>query len=373
MLPSAINDVIHARRRFGRCRASVVVLVVACLLLNGVDMFASIRFLKSQPGTFDFADQKSLPPSFGKGEFTFELWIKPDNSFPVGPTDRGTLGQLTNWTVQDERPYGAPNWWFAGNFLLDGHTRPDGFFPNNTREGTFSLQFYGGGRLRWMFADDADAVPVGKVWSVQAYPASTTPSLLDGKWHNVQCVRRWVMDSKAQLELWIDGNLIAKQVIPMRVNMRQFWDQLPHPRNPNYVGGWCWGSEVMTAWAYYFTQYEDYKGLVAELSFWDRAKSPEEVHDKWNAAVNVGEPGLVGYFPLDENIGTTAHDKTDTSRTLVLHNSRPESWSTEGPFAATLTRQSQHGRAADSSELTYRARPKPGNSREKSGVNNRDH
>jgi len=31
---------------------------------------------------------------------------------------------------------------------LDGHTRPDGFTPDKTREGTFSLQFYGGGRLR---------------------------------------------------------------------------------------------------------------------------------------------------------------------------------------------------------------------------------
>jgi uncharacterized membrane protein YphA (DoxX/SURF4 family) len=44
---------------------------------------------------------------------------------------------------------------------------------------------------------------------------STTPSLLDGKWHNVQCIRRWMMDTKAQLESWIDGNLIAHQVIPI--------------------------------------------------------------------------------------------------------------------------------------------------------------
>jgi hypothetical protein len=84
--------------------------------------------------------------------------------------------------------------------------------------------------------------------------------------------------------------------------------------------------------------------LVAELSFWSRAKSPEELHDKWNAAVNVREPGVVGYFPLNENEFTTAHDKTDANRTLVLHNSRAESWSTEGPPL------SQRGRATDSSE-----------------------
>jgi hypothetical protein len=52
-------------------------LLFACLLLNAVAAFASIRFLKSQPGTFDFADQKSVPPSFGKGEFSFERMTRP--------------------------------------------------------------------------------------------------------------------------------------------------------------------------------------------------------------------------------------------------------------------------------------------------------
>jgi len=311
-------------------------LAVIAFLLVVVDIHgpcAALRFVRNKPEHFDFADQRVLPPTFGMGEFTLEIWIKPDASYPVGRTDRSSINQLQNWSEADPRPYGTPDWWFVGNFLLDGHTRPDGFTPDKTREGTFSLQFYGGGRLRWMFADDADVVPVGKVWSVQAYPAASTPSLLDNKWHNINCVRRWIKDSKSQLELWIDGKLIASQVIPMRINMRQFWDALPHPRNPKTVGGWCWGSEVMTACEYYFTQYEDYKGLLADVRLWDRAKSEAEIQRNWAKPITGSEPGLVGYFPLTENTGTVARDRIDPARTIILHNSQSESWADQNPFA----------------------------------------
>jgi hypothetical protein len=289
----------------------------------------SLRFLPNEPRQFDFADQRALPPTFGAGEFTLELWIKPDNSFPVGDTDRGTIGQLKNWTEIDIRPYSRHDWWYEGNWLLDGHTRPRGYSPLDSREGTFSLQFYGGGRLRWMFADDADVVPIGKVWAVQAQPARSTASLLDGKWHQVSCVRRWTEDSKAQLELWIDGKLIAAQKIPQRVNMRRFWDSLPHPDNPKNLGGWSWGSEVMTSWDFYFTQYEDYKGLLDELRFWDRAKTEDELKNDWSAAVTGNEKGLVGYFPMDEAAGDVLKDKSNPNRTIRLHKAKKESRSTE--------------------------------------------
>ena len=118
----------------------------------------------------------------------------------------------------------------------------------------------------------------------------------------------------------------------MRVNMRQFWDSLPHPRNPKTVGGWCWGSEVMTAWNYYFTQYEDYKGLLAEIRFWDRARSAEEIQTNWMKPVTAKEPGLVGYFPLDENSNKVARDRLDNSRIITLHNSTKESWSNDRPL-----------------------------------------
>lgn len=295
----------------------------------------SVKFLPNEPKQYDFADQRILPPTFGAGEFTLELWIKPDNSFPVGDTDRGTIGQLTNWTEFDARPYSRPDWWYEGNWLLDGHTRPKGFSPSDTREGTFSLQFYGGGRLRWMFADDANVIPIGKVWAVQAQPARTTASLLDGKWHHVACVRRWAEGSEAILELWIDGKMIASQKIPQRVNMRKYWDSLPHPDNPKNLGGWSWGSEVMTSWDFYFTQYEDYKGLLDELKFWDRAKTEDELKNRWSEAVKGNEKGLVGYFPMDEGAGNILKDKLSPPQAMTLHKMTKDSWSNENAPVVT--------------------------------------
>lgn len=88
----------------------------------------------------------------------------------------------------------------------------------------------------------------------------------------------------------------------------------------------------MTAWNYYFTQYEDYKGLLAEIRFWDRARSADEIQTNWMKPVTGNEVGLVGYFPLDENDGTVARDPMDTSRVITLHNTVRDSWSTESPF-----------------------------------------
>jgi hypothetical protein len=291
---------------------------------------SSLWFHANEPRAYDFGDQRTLPPTFGRDEFTLEVWIKPDTGYHVGTTSRGTIGQLTNWTADDPKPYSTPTWWFAGNWLLDGFSRPDGFFPNNTRAGSFGLQLYGGGRVRWTFADDDLAVP-GKVWAVEAWPASDVPSLLDGRWHRVACVRRTAgaAEGGAQLELWIDGERQATTRIPQRVNMRQFWDRPPHPRTPPELGGWSWGSEVMTAWGMYFTQYEDYKGLVDELRFWDRARTQAELSERGPVKLRGDEGGLVGWFPFDEGTGTVAHDRLDSSRVITLHGRGQQPWSRE--------------------------------------------
>jgi hypothetical protein len=240
--------------------------------------------------------------------------------------------------VDDPRP-GTPGWWLAGNWLLDGFSRPDGFGPRDTRAGSFGLQLYGGGRVRWTFAD-AEVTPADSVIGVQAWPASAAPSLLDGRWHHVACVRRWnATTAGATLELWVDGVRTATAESPRRTDMRRWWDRPPHPRTPAPLGGWSWGSEVMTAWGMYFAQYEDYKGLVDELRFWDRAKTPAELRDRWRAAVTASDPGLVGWFPLDEGRGYAAHDRLDSARVLRLQGSAPGSptgsWSADhAPLAA---------------------------------------
>jgi len=288
---------------------------------------ASLRLVESRPTAYDFVDVARLPAEFGRGEFALELWVKPDAGYPVGPVWRAGYNQLTNWSDADPQPYSGDGWWLAGNWLLDGHTRPEGFGPGDSREGTFSLQFYGGGRLRWMFADTKEGMPKGMVHAVQAWPAASTPSLLDGRWHHVVAVRRWREPSGATLELWVDGKRIAATDIPHRTDMRRFWDKLAHPGDPAELGGWALGAEVMTAWNYAFTQYEDYKGLVDDLRFWGRAPSPEEIAAWADGGRASGRP--LAHFAFDEGRGDAARDAVDPGYALKLHRAGPDAWSPE--------------------------------------------
>ena len=290
--------------------------LLSCLLagsVHGGSTDGSVAFFENLPGAYDYGLQLDLPPTFGAGEFTLELWIQPDLSFPVGPTDAGT-NQLMNWSDSDEEPYSSCCWWFAGNFLLDGHN-------NNTfSEGTFSLQFYGGGRLRWLVGDGASSVLAGGIWSVGAFPASTTPSLLDGQWHRVNLVRRWSGLSDADYELWIDGILVDTETSPTRVDFRTWWDDWS--TFPIGQEGWFWAAEKQAAIGA-LEQYEDYKGPLDALLFFDRALSPAEI------ALGACETstGRVGSFPFDEGMGAETCALLDAGRCMDLIQGQAGLWS----------------------------------------------
>lgn len=312
-------------------------LVSACLIGLAVAVplrasAGSLRFVESAPTRFDFVDIPRLPAEFGRGEFALELWIKPDAGYPVGEVWPPSYGQLKNWSSADPKPYSSPMWWVRGNWLLDSHTRPRGYGPGDTREGTLSLQFYGGGRLRFMFADKTEGMPVGGVYAVQAETTSEAPSLLDGRWHHVLAVRRWREAGGATLELWIDGRRIGATDIPDRTDMRRFWDDLAHPDDPKEIGGWALGAEVMTAWNYAVTQFEDYKGLVDDLRLWGRAPTPEEI-----ARLSTGarpEERPLAWFSFDERGGRTVRDRYDSEYRLTLHRADRRARTTENSPAS---------------------------------------
>lgn len=276
-------------------------------------------------GNDDYGLQTDIPAGFGEGEFTFELWIKPDNNYPVGPVT-GWNGNISNkafnWSDVDNQPYSSSSWWYDGNFLLDGHNNNSGNI-----EGTFSLQFYGGGRLRWHFGDGVYGGEGGH-WSVEAYPASSTPSLLDGVWHQVTLVRRWVGTAEADLELWIDGSLIATERSSERTNMRNYWD--------SWVGwqtnqaGWFWGTEKQVA-INNSSQYEDYKGLIDEIRYWNLAKTAEEIGANFNASVSGNESGLVGYYDFSEGQGNAVINQLNVGDAITLINMKTGYWVDENP------------------------------------------
>jgi hypothetical protein len=267
----------------------------------------------------DFGHQLVIPNGFGDGELTMEMWLKPDDQFPVGPTNGGQE-QLTNWSNADNEPYVTGDWWYDGNFLLDGHN--NGSFG----EGTFSLQFYGGGRLRWLFGDGAPNVSGGH-WSVGAYPADGTPSLL-GAWHHVALVRRWVNQAEAQLELWIDGSMIDSEISSERTDMRQWFDNWSN--FPATQQGWFWGSEKQAVVGI-LDQYEDYKGLIADVRYWAVAKTADALSNDWSQPITGDEPGLVGWYPMNDGAGVTTCDALSPNDCVDLMDMKLGYWSDEGP------------------------------------------
>jgi len=283
---------------------------------------SSINFVENAANDYEYGHQTLIPAGFGSGEFTFEIWLKPNNSYPVGSVNEGTSAQLTNWSNVDAQPYSSSSWWWRGNFLLDGHNN------NSFQDGTFSLQFYGGGRVRWDFGDGQNAGPGGH-WSVQAYPASSVPSLLDGQWHQVSCVRRWDGGSGAILELWVDGELIATESTPARTNMAAtYWDGWTG--FPSNGIGWYYGTEKQAAVGV-LPQYEDYKGLVDEMRFWSRAKSTGELQNDWSKGVIGSEPGLVGHYTFSNSGATSVCNDLNSSDCMQVFNTDLSNWSFEDP------------------------------------------
>jgi hypothetical protein len=68
----------------------------------------SLYFSLNEPRQHDFGDLARLLKEFGVGEFSFELWVKPDHRYPVGDTPRGTIAQLTDWSDEGREPYSHP-------------------------------------------------------------------------------------------------------------------------------------------------------------------------------------------------------------------------------------------------------------------------
>lgn len=300
--------------------------IILGLCLTAPVAAQSLRFTESRPTAFEFADLPRIPESFGAGEFALELWIKPDDSFPVGEVWAPSYDQLKNWSSEDRQPYSSAMWWVTGNWLLDGFSRPEGFGPGDTREGSIGLQIYGGGRVRFTFADKSEGMPTGGVYAVQAADTNSSPSVLDGEWHHVVAQRRWREPTGATLELWIDGNLIGATDIPDRTDMRRFWDTPAHPDDPPELGGWAFGSEVMTAWNYAVTQFEDYKGLMDDLRFWNTALTGAHIAELARGTSQQDRPAA--WFRFNEGRGTAVSDLRG-STLMKLHRWGDINWSQE--------------------------------------------
>lgn len=257
----------------------------------------SITFVSNAASDFEYGRIQTVPTNWGAAEFTFSMWVRP----AVGTASSynfGDAAELTNWSAHDVQPYSAADWWYHGNFLLDGHNNASSAFY----DGTFSLQIVGSGRVRWLFGDGAAAnARTGDLHAVQAWPSSGAASIRDGNWHHIECVRRWDGGTGAILELWVDGVMVDSETSTARTNMyTAYWDDFVLQAAAQR--GWFFGAEKQAAVGD-FTQYADYKGDISEIAMFSRAKDTAELED-WQRYTPDGATGLLEVWRLTEPSGS---------------------------------------------------------------------
>lgn len=256
----------------------------------------SLRILGSG-GSGDQAHARldTIPDGFGDAEFAFEIWIKPTQGLTVAST---AATKVNRWSSDASTIYtSGADWWYLGNFLLDGHNNSD------FSEGTFSLQLTASGRVQWTFGDGAAAAArTGEVHGTRSDTA-----ILTDAWHQIIAVRRWDGGSGAILELWVNGVLEDTETTTARTNMATIWDSWTgYPANQQ---NWFFGAEKISALG--GTEWEHYMGLIDEIRFYNRAPTTGELE--------AGEitSGLLADYDFDEGSGTSVAGDGGASMTLV--------------------------------------------------------
>jgi hypothetical protein len=69
-----------------------------------------------------------------------------------------------------------------------------------------------------------------------------------------------------------------------------------------------------------------YTGLMSEVRLWRTVRSQGEIVANMHRRLNGNDPGLVGYYRLDENSGASAHDSSPSANDAVFTG--PVNWVT---------------------------------------------
>lgn len=276
----------------------------------GIPPLGSLNFYT---GKTDHARIITLPLTFGQGEFTFEIWMRGDETRSFG----AGYGTTAVWANNTTTIYGASDWWFPGNFLIDGHN-------NATYEnGTFSIQITSSGDVQWTFGDGAPAAArVGNLHGLR----TTGLNVVDGNWHLIKCRRRWDGGSGSLLDLWVDGVQRATETSTARTDMGTYWDSWT-----GYTSGqgfWCIGGEKFSVLG--GSDWEDYWGEVSMMSFWDVARSTGEMESFANPTENAA--GLVGVFRMADLDGSErTYDTIGGTRYIQYYNEGSAAWTSQVP------------------------------------------
>lgn len=226
--------------------------------------------------------------SFGTGDFSLESWLRT--------THGGDL--LT------QSPDAAGN-----GFRLAIVNQPDGIMADH----------YGEGRVQFTVCDSNGDVLLF---------AQTAPSrIADGYWHHLTLTR-----NGNEVRVFIDGisqpviSMVHRSLIPAGeasqlppATERKYFAPDSLSENvavasvatsaaPFVVGAYVPGDALFQD-----ANATDYSGLVAEIRIWDRSVTAKAARNRMAKLLTGHEPGLVGYFPLNQKTADTLKDATDDS------------------------------------------------------------
>lgn len=260
----------------------------------------------------EYGSITTIPDGFGDGEFTFVVWVLLNTAYPTGTTANDVWN---NWATDDPQPNTGGWEWYNANWLIDGHNN------TTTNNGSFDLNFYGGGRPRWILGDGTNFT------GVQTYPASGVASLLDDAWHAIFCIRRFSGASDSDLELWVDTTSYGSETVTNRVNLAtSYWDSWTgFPANQD---GFWFGEEKLSALGL-GGKVPDFKGWVGPMGFYNVAMDSAERAAVIADGIQPSQNGYLDHWNFIEGSGSTA--TSANALTMNLYNGLQNQWSSETP------------------------------------------
>jgi len=117
----------------------------------------------------------------------------------------------------------------------------------------------------------------------------------DGACHHI-AFHRDVSGASDTIRIFVDGKLVKKSVKAIPSHDISY--------DADLIVGWVRGG--------FGKEDLPYKGLVKELRIWNTARTAQQIDDNMDKFLKGAQPGLVGYWRMNDNSGTTVKDYSST-------------------------------------------------------------
>ena len=143
----------------------------------------------------------------------------------------------------------------------------------------------------------------GELWgSTEVNVITSDGAVNDGRWHHVALVADGLAGTQT---LYLDGGIAASG--PGSVQLNGWISQI----GTGYTNNW---PAAPLGWY-------PFSGQIDEVKIWSVARTVEQIQGDMTSTLSGSEPGLVAYYPFDEEGGQTAHDKSPRHQDATLYSS----------------------------------------------------